>query len=354
MNRHRTISAIALSLLTLGTLGLQACKQAEEAPAAAAPARPVRVASIERGPALPPVIATGVIIAGEEARLSFKVGGVIRDILVREGESVKAGQRLATLETAEVDAGVAQSNAAYEKAKRDLERGKQLFADDVLTREQLDDLGTAEAVARAQLSATQFNRRYAEINAVADGRVLRRLAEPRELVAAGQPILMVSRGDEGYALRLGLPDRNFVQVRMGDTAKVRFDAWPGRSFVAKVSERGEAADPRSGTFPLRLAIEPGDVALASGMIGRAEITPSAAGDRTLDYVPLSALIEGNAQSILLFIYDDKTQTARSQRVAVSFVTATHAALTEPLPAGTRVITDGASYLLDGDAVRIVE
>lgn len=345
------------SLLLMGLFAaLTACSSAEEPPAEAAapPARPVRVAVVERGPALAPVVATGLVTARDEARLSFKLGGVIREIAVREGATVVAGQRLATLETTEVDAGVAQARAAHDKAQRDLERGRQLFKDDVLTKEQLDDLGTAATVARAQFDAALFNRRYAEIVAPAEGRVLRRLAEPRELVAAGQPILLVSRGAGGFTLKLGLPDRDFVQVRLGDRATLRFDAYPGQRFQARVIERGEAADPRSGTFTVELEIEAGNAALASGLIGRAEIAASGAGDTQLDYVPLAALVEGAADATLLFLYDAKTQKVTGRRVAVAFVTENRAALREPLPPGSRVVTEGAPYLDDGALVRVVE
>jgi RND family efflux transporter MFP subunit len=342
-------------LLTGLLLSLAACSSSEAPAVEAAPkARPVRVAAVERGPALAPVVATGVVVARDEARLSFKVGGVIREVAVREGAAVQAGQRLATLETTEIDAGVAQARAAYDKAQRDLARGQQLFKDDVLTQEQLDDLGTAATVAKAQFDSAQFNRRYAEIVAPADGRVLRRLAEPRELVAAGQPVLMVSRGAGGFMLKLGLPDRDFVQVRVGDRASLRFDAWPGRRFEARVIDRGEAADPRSGTFTVELEIEAGDTAFASGLIGRAEIAATGAGDAQLDYVPLGALVEGAADAMLLFLYDDATQRVKAQRVAVAFITENRAALREPLPPGSRVVVDGAPYLDDGALVRVAE
>ena len=345
------------SLLLVGLLTtLTACSPAEEATfdTEAPTARPVRIAAVERGPALAPVVATGIVTARDEARLSFKLGGVIRDITVREGAAVTAGQRLATLETAEIDAGVAQARAAHDKAQRDLQRGRQLFKDDVLTQEQVDDLGTAAAVAKAQLDAAQFNRRYAEIVAPADGRVLRRLAEPRELVAAGQPILLVSRGAGGFTLKLGLPDRDFVQVRIGDRATLRFDAYPGQRFQARVIERGEAADPRSGTFTVELEIDAGTATFASGLIGRAEIAASGAGETQLDYIPLAALVEGAADATLLYLYDAKTQKVKGQRVAVAFVTENRAALREPLPAGSRVVTEGAPYLDEGALVRVVE
>lgn len=349
-----------LLLVSVLAAGLGACSRPSgEVPAQPAPReRAVRVAVVEKGPAQQPVIASGVVAAREEARLSFKAGGVIRDIAVRQGEAVTSGQRLATLETTEIDAAVAQARAAYDKAQRDLERGRRLFADDVLTQEQLDDLGTAAAMAQAQLDAAQFNRRYAEIVAPADGRVLRRLAEPRELIAAGQPVLLVSRGSGGYTLKLGLPDRDFVQVRLGDAAALRFDAWPGRDFRARVVERGEAADPRTGTFPLELEIETGadtsGAALASGLIGRAEIAASGAGGAQLDYVPLSALVEGHADSTLLFLYDARSRLVQGKRVAVAFISGNRAALREPLPVGSMVVTDGASYLEDGERVRAVD
>lgn len=196
--------------------------------------------------------------------------------------------------------------------------------------------------------------------APSDGRVLRRLAEPRELVAAGQPVLLVSRGTGDYTLKFGLPDRDFVHVRIGDRAIVRFDAWPDRRLEARIIERGVAADPRSGTFMTELEIDVGDGAdadeltLASGMIGRAEIAASGTGEAELDYVPLGALVEGSGDSMLLFVYDAQTGRVQARRVAVAFITENRAALREPLPPGSWVVADGAPYLDDGALVRVVD
>jgi RND family efflux transporter MFP subunit len=340
------------SLLLLPLLSACGADHATPAPDASAPAQPVRVVTVESGPAQAPVHATGVLAPLDEARLAFKVGGIIADVSVRAGDRVSAGQRLATLEAAEVDAAQAQAREAHAKALRDLERGRQLFADAVITREQLDDLGTAEAVARAQLNAAQFNRRYADITAPADGVVLRRLAEPRELVAAGQPVLQVSRGDSGWVLKAGVSDRDFVQLHDGDSAEIRFDAYPDRTFKARVRELGGAADPRTGTFPVELEVEPEGATLASGLIGRVQIRIG--GDTTADYIPLSALVEGDAKATTLFLYDADTQRVSEHKVPVRFVTDTHAVLGAALPPGSQVVTTGASYLRDGDAVRIID
>lgn len=340
-----------LTLLS-ALLMLSACRT-ETPPAEPAPPRAVRVAGATQGPATPAVRASGVLTTRDEVSLAFKVGGVIRDIQVREGDAIVAGQVLAALESAEIDAGVAQAQAAYQKALRDLQRGRTLRNDEVIPQEALDDLATAEAVARAQLRAAEYNQGYAVITASADGRVLRRLAEPRQLVTAGTPVLRVSDHGSGRVLELGVPDRDFVRIAVGQKATLQFDALEDLQVSGEVIGVGQAADPRTGTFRVEVAISDDDPRLASGLIGQARIDVSRPGEQ-LSRVPLTALVEGTSAEVLLFTYagDSGTVTARHNRVR--FIEAGQAALEEPLPAGTRVVTEGAAYLRDGDTVRVIE
>lgn len=345
MHRIGLVVATALTLL--------ACGKAAETPAESVALQRVHIAQPESGPAAAPLQATGVVAFRDETRLAFMSGGIVRDILVREGDSVKAGQKLATLETTQVDAAATQAREGWLKAQRDLERGKQLFADDVITREQLDDLNTAERVARAGLSAADFNRNYAVITAPGDGRVLRRFAEVRETVGAGQPVLGLGDVSSGMVLRLGLPDRDAVRVRKDDPATLYFDAFPGKRFEGRVIELSQSADSRTGTYRADVAFDAGTTPFVSGLIGRAEIAGTALGDEQLQYIPLSALVEGDQRSMLVFLLPQGGDQVKAARVAVAFVTGDRAALTQPLPAGHAVITDGAAYLRDGERVEIV-
>lgn len=342
-------------LMIVSAALLAGCGSEAEDAAAAAPLRAVRIATVKSGPAEPPVLATGLASSRDEAKLAFKVGGVIAAIEVREGDEVRAGQRLARIEAAEIDASVAQAREALNKASRDLARGKQLFGDDVVTREQLDDLGTAEAVAKAQLDAASFNRRYAEITAPADGRVLARLAEPRELVQAGSPVLIVSASGSGTVLDVGLADRDALRVKVGDVAEVSFDALPGRVFAAKVQEIARASDPRTGTWRCELAVDTANAELPafSGLIGRARIVPASSLASTRSYLPIAALVEGDQAKARLYLFDPETKTVKSAEHRVAFVSGAEVALGEALPAGTQVVTDGAAYLRDGEAVQVV-
>ena len=128
------------------------------------------------------------------------------------GDIVRKGQLLAELKRAEVDATVAQAAEGVEKARRDLERARQLRIDEVATEEQVQDLTTAYNVARSNVDAARFNARFARIEAPADGIVFERMVEDGELVQPGQPVIVLGSTASGWVVRVGLADRDVVRV----------------------------------------------------------------------------------------------------------------------------------------------
>src|SRR5690606_24542664 len=175
--------ATAFAALLLG-FTLAACSE-QETSVEPGPT-PVRIAAVTEGPAAAAIEATGLIAARDEQRLSFKVGGLVRQIAVREGDAVRSGQLLASLDQTEIEAQVAQARQLADKAERDLARGEALHADQVIPLEQLQNLRTQAGVARAQFDAVRFNARHAPIPAPGDGRGPRPLAEEREFLAPRQ------------------------------------------------------------------------------------------------------------------------------------------------------------------------
>ena len=133
----------------------------------------------------------GVVAFRDEMRLSFKVGGVVRRIAVDTGASVRAGQVLADIEPAEVDAQVEQAQQLDDKAARDLERGEKLRAEEVISLEQLQNLRTQREMAAAQLRAARFNRQRAAIVAPARRHGAAAAGRENELVQPGQPVLVL-------------------------------------------------------------------------------------------------------------------------------------------------------------------
>ncbi len=345
MKHSRTI-VIAVALVVT----LAGCTQAEST--VAEKPTPVRVGVATRGPATPPIAATGQVASKDEMRLSFKLGGVIRRIAVQEGDEVKQGQRLAEIELAEVGAQVEQARQLEGKARRDLERGERLHADQVISLEQLQDLRTQSSVARAALNSAQFNLGFSTIVAPRDGVVLRKLVEEREQVAPGAPVLVLGSREGGYVVKLALADREVVQLKLGDPAEVRMDAYPGRVLPAQVTEISRAAEERSGLFPVEVRLEPSPLTLASGLVAKVALSPSSSREGSLTYVSIAAVVEGDRDRASVFVLAN--DRAKRRNVRVAFIANDQVALSEGLAPGETIVTDGALYLQDEERISVVQ
>jgi RND family efflux transporter MFP subunit len=293
--------------------------------------------------------ATGTLAAKEEMRLSFKTGGVIGKLLVREGEEVKAGQPLALLDLAEIDAQVAKAQSAADQADRDLARIRNLYKDSVATLSQLEAATTGASLAKADLQTAQFNRKYATVVAPTAGTILRRLHEANEIVAPGIPVLVMKSNESGMVLRAGLADRDAVRIRVGDPATVKFAAYPGTAFSGHVSEIAPAASAGSGAYDVEVRLDSGRN-LSTGLIGTVDIIPSRT--ESLRVVPIEAVIEGDGDHATVFALGTDGKTVRRTAVTVAFIRDGHVAIRSGLEGVTSVITDGAAYLTDGAAVKV--
>jgi RND family efflux transporter MFP subunit len=276
---------------------------------------------------------------------------MIRTIHVEQGERVRRGQLLATLADDEVAAAVAQAQALADKAARDLARGQALLADEVATREQVEDLETARSVAAAGLRAALFNARYSRIEAPGDGVVQRRLAEPDELVAAGQPVLVIGNTGGGWIVKAALSDRDVVRVQAGTTAEVTLDAFPGRRFAATVTEIAAAADPQTGTYELKLAIDPQGEHFVQGLVAKVVIQDQDA--KGVPVVPVTALLEADGRAALVFVVAEGGSHARRVAVQTGRLLGERIEIVSGLSPGDRVVTEGAAWLNDNDAVRVL-
>jgi RND family efflux transporter MFP subunit len=347
MKNSRNLAALLLLGATLAGCGKQA------APEAARPT-PVRVQHASSGPAVPPLDTSGTVATKHEMRLSFKMGGVVRRIYVQEGDVVKQGQRLAEIELTEVSSQVEQARQMADKAERDLKRGENLYADQVISLEQLQDLRTQSAMAGAQFNSAQFNLGYSVISAPRDGKVLRKLAEERELIPAGAPVLVFGESGRGYVVRAALADREIVNVKLGDKGEIRMDAFPGQPMTGTIVEIASAADERTGMFPIEVQFDSPPPRLVSGLVTRLRLAPTTEAP-PLTYVPISALVEGDGDRASVFVIDAAKTPAIAQRrnVRVAFITADSIALESGIATGEAVVTDGALFLENGEAVEIL-
>ncbi|HEX7091960.1 MAG TPA: efflux RND transporter periplasmic adaptor subunit [Longimicrobiales bacterium] len=347
---RRAALRLSFAITAAACGGTAAATDREPARAEAPDPAPVRVARVQEELVSPPIIAAGALGPKEEIALSFKVGGVVERITVDAGEAVRAGDTLAALDPVEIEAAVSRARSAAEKAERDLERARRLHAGGVLPLAQLQDAETAAQIARADLAAALFNRRHAVIAAPAAGVILRRAAEPGELLAPGVPVLVLGSHARGAVVRVGLADRDVVRVRRGDAAVIRFDALPARAFEGRISEVAAAAEPGTGTYAVEIAVA-GAGGLPAGLVGHVEIHPADRSRALL--VPAEALLEADGEEATVFALSADGRRAERRRVTIAFIAGGRVAVRAGLDGVAAVITEGAAYLEDGAAVRVL-
>lgn len=315
-------AAVALAFMAAGCAPAE--KHAETAPETV-PGIELRSAALAN--VADEVEAPGTVFAARTAEVAPRTMGTVEAVLVREGQSVKAGELLARLDDRELAARAGAAKSALEaamaarneaaqggaaaKAQADVaEKTYERFVylrdqksvspqefDEVDSRRRSAQAGLAAAVerqkqaeagvARAQEEerAAETASSYSRIVAPFAGIVSRRMAEPGSMAAPGVPLFVVE--DTGhFRLRAQLEAAAATPARTGAVARVRLDALGDRDFEAHVVEVEGGADPASHTIGVRLEL-PADPAIRSGLFGRAWFKR---GERRALDVPQSAIV----------------------------------------------------------------
>ena len=351
MHHTHMLRRLALSLLALSGLALSmsGCGPTEPASAQSPevePATPVRLASIDRTPVREHLELPGLVMPRDTLELGFPAGGVILDVLVDAGDEVRAGQVLARLDGTGARASAAQARESLARAERDLARARTLAASGSLPPATFEDAQTGVEVARASVDAAGFALRYTTLRAPEDGWVDARLADPREVIGAGMPVLRIASRGRGWILQVAVPDRVVARLHVGDGASVTLDAAPEAPISAHVVEISRLPTQGSGTYDVQLAFEaPAEITMRTGLIGRASIP---VGDTHSVSVPLSSLVDGRDHDAAVLVIDGGQ--ARRVPVHVAFFRGDRAVLTSPLEGLESVIGIGADRLEPGARV----
>src|SRR5882672_11612521 len=218
---------------------------------------------------------SGLIASNAEARLSFKIGGIVSKIYVKEGDHVSKGQLLATLDLTEIDAQVQQASQNLEKSRRDEVRISNLYRDTVASLEQLQNTHTQLSVATEALRIARFNQQYAQIHAPSGGAILQKLMNEGELATAGNAVFLFNGTEKNdWVVRFGVSDRDWVVLKKGDKATVNIEAYPGQTFTGIITKMAEGADPVNRTYPIEVTVSPAGHKLAPGLFCTLQFQPS--------------------------------------------------------------------------------
>ncbi|MCH7396756.1 efflux RND transporter periplasmic adaptor subunit [Belliella sp. DSM 107340] len=294
---------------------------------------------------------SGLLSTENEMRQAFKIGGIIDRIYVNEGQSFKKGQLLATLKLTEIESGYTQADLGLAKAQRDYSRVENLYADSVATLEQLQNSQTALELAKQKLASVAFDKKYAFIYAEKPGFVVKKLANEGEVIAGGAPVLASSEnGNKSWELKIGLSDKEWAKVAIGNKAKVMLEAFPEIWWEAQVFRKSGAADLGTGSFQVELKLDNLTESAAIGMFGKAIIQTGHQQKSKL--IPYEALIEADGKQAYVFVPNGKNKV-KKQPVLIESFSETGVSISEGLEGVSEIILGNSAFLNEFSTIQFI-
>ncbi|APV50586.1 hypothetical protein BWI17_13345 [Betaproteobacteria bacterium GR16-43] len=328
------------------------------------PVRPVITQKVAVGASVTREVYSGEVRARYETEMGFRVAGKILKREVDAGARVKQGQVLARLDPEDAKlasdaarAQVASADADLALAKAELDRSRDLLQQKFISQSAYDVKQNVYAAAKArhdqmasQAAVSSNQASYTTLVADADGVVLVAMAEPGQVVGAGQPIMKVARAGEKEVV-INAPESQLARFKVGDAVGLALWSDPTRVFAGRIREVAGGADPVTRTYTVKVtAIDPPPNAQI-GMTANVIFRP--ASDAALVLLPLTA-IAGERDAPAVWVVDPKTNAVQPRRVKVGQFREDGATVTEGLASGEVVVTAGVHKLRAGQVVRISE
>ena len=308
---------------------------------------------------IPATVALPGSVSGENrVQVSTRMMGWIREVLVREGVRVAAGQLLVRIDDtdlqarrAQAKAGIAEAQAVLANAETNLARFESLYAQKSVSKAQLDEVRTGRDRARAGVEAAQAGLRdvevqldYLAIKAPFSGTVVRRHVDPGNMANPGQPLLEIEQVGT-MKVTAGIAERDVNLVAAGDTVAVEIASVPGGAVRVPVARIVPAANAMSRTFDLEAYLPNPDGHLKSGMFARVLVP---VGERSTVLVPRAALVE-RGQLTGVWLVDDQSQ-ARLRWIRVGRAQGDDVEVLSGLNGGEKIVLKAAAALAEGDKV----
>ncbi|WP_027716513.1 efflux RND transporter periplasmic adaptor subunit [Desulfuromonas sp. TF] len=361
---HKSV-VVAVCLLLLG-VSLTACTGDKQDKESVSDAVSVIVGRVQKVQERETVAVSGTVSTpNSPAEVGFLVSGKVVFVGPREGEFVKKGQVLASIDPTDYQLDQAAAKAQTDHARVGLERAedehrrmkmlydtKSLAPNDFLKYKAAYDAAVQQheqALASEKLSRKRLT--DGTLYATTSGYIAKRSIEPGDTAAAGRPVFEIVQ-IEPVEVNVGVPETDVHRVRIGQEADITVPALPGKTFQGTVRLINVSADPNTRTYMARIAVENPERLLRVGMVAEAAIR----GDRTISMVTLpgEAVVRDPQGATQVFIYYPDQKRVYAKRVDIGAVIDKDVEIKSGLAGDELIVLAGQGKLRNGLVVSATE
>jgi RND family efflux transporter MFP subunit len=298
-----------------------------------------------------PLELRGQVSARSRLRLGFKLAGVVEEVLVRKADRVARGQLVARLDDLDARSIARAARAARDKAKRDADRAERLAQEGALASSVRDDAKSQLETAEAHLAQAEDALGRTRLTAPVAGTVVMRMAEPGETLDAGSPVIILDTTGV-VEVTAGATERELKALRLGQSVELLPEEG-GRAFAGRVSALASTPNPADGLYTVEASPEVGAFGLRPGALLRMRF---AAGTEAQSLrIPLEALVHRLGRDYVFVVEPGAAgAVARLRPIEAGAAEGRDVGVLSGLSGGERVVAEGAYFLQDGQAVRVLE
>lgn len=304
----------------------------------------VRGVEIEKELFISSIRLSGIIEAEKSVDLSFKSGGRVGNVNVKEGDSILKDNIIAKLEQIDYYANLIQAQAAFKQAEADYNRMKQLYEESLISQQAFQGTETQYHSARAGLMMAQSSIGGAIIKAPFDGIITYRNIDPVEMASPGIPYFGIVDIDT-VIIKMFVSSEKISQIEQGKRVLLTVDAYDNMSFEGVINKIFPSADPTTGKFVIEVIVPNEEKKLMPGMIAVCNVELYR--KENVIIVPMKSVsLEENKS----FVYIVKNGQAKRIEVVVENVSDSIAVIADGLSIGDTVIVAGVDYIEDGSNI----
>jgi RND family efflux transporter MFP subunit len=355
----RQMSKVLTASLLVTVFGLAGCSQeAEQAEVSATQVVKANVQTVELGEVALMAVVPGAIVPEQKAQISSRLIGYIKGLEVKVGQTVKRGQLLFSIDSADIKSQIVQANAGYHQAVAglndatlDYDRFTQLYKDKSVSKQRFDKIRLQYSIAQQSVAAAksalnqakeQLN--YANVKAPFAGVIVDKMAVAGDLASPGKPIVVIEN-TASLIVQTEVAGDLFAVLKMGDEATVLVEGQSG-PLVGTVYTLVSSANPKTRTHTVKLSL-PVINDVNSGTFARVSFKR---GIRHTMMVPKSAVVN---RAGIEGVFVNNNGKAFFRMVRTGLEIGDKVEIQAGLVLGEQIVVDNNQSILNGDKVEII-
>ena len=291
----------------------------------------------------------GVIEECEATAVSFTSMGVVKRMLVNEGQAVAKGQLIAEMDDTQARNLLNGAEAQMNQANDALERYKMLHDNGSLPEVQWVEIQSKVAQAKSQLEVAKKNLADCRLVAPVSGIVGKRLVNAGETAMPSQAVVNIL-DISTVKVKVAIPEAEISGIGANTSSIIKVEAVNG-SFKGARIEKGVQADALTHTYDIRIHVANGERKLLPGMVASVSLSPvpSTKGEGSSHFVPVTA-VQRKADGSLFVWTVANDSTAHRATVHIGETMGNRIVITDGIAEGGRIVTEGYQKLSENTKV----